>query len=808
MIVRLEAFLRRMGRLARPEEWIARFQGMAAPAATGLEPGLVLIQIDGLGHAQFERALARGHLPCLARLIRREAYVAHRHYAGLPSSTPAVQATLFYGVRTAVPAFSYRDQASGRIFNMFLPGCASAVEGRLRRQGGRPLLEGGSAYGDIYTGGAAEPHFCAAAVGWGSLLRPLRNPFGLALAALLYLPILARMAVLGTLELGLALYDGVRALGSGRFFRELAYLPLRVAVCVQLREAIAAGARVDTVRGLPVIHVNFAGYDEQAHHRGPRSRFAHWTLRGIDRAIEGIWRAAQRSRRRDYDIFIYSDHGQESTTPYAEVAGCSIAEAVNRVFREQIVSARWRAQASRGEPGWRARAMQERPGRAGPEAPPPEGDAAVRVLLAAMGPVGHLYPPARLSPEERDLFAEQLVSAANVPLVLVADAPGTALAWTPDGRFTLPAQAECVLDAGQPFFAEVVEDLVELCHHPDAGAFVILGWREGAPLSFADEQGAHAGPGREETCGFALLPADALPGAGDGALRTLDLRAAALHSLTHGHDRAMASREAGRAGSETLRIMTYNVHGCAGRDGKVAPSRIGRIIARHNPDIVCLQELDVLKDSHQAEVIAEKLEMVFQYHSAFTMKKGLHGNAVLSRFPMRLVASGFLPRLSTSRIHEPRGALWVEIDLGSERLQLVNTHLSLLPSEGLLQADALLGPAWLGRPGRKDPVILCGDFNAVPGSRVCRRLDRALRNAQLELPGHAVQATLPSFYPLRALDHVYLGAGVEILSIEVPRTDLERMASDHLPLIARVALPRAAAAGRAPESAAGRPEVR
>jgi endonuclease/exonuclease/phosphatase family metal-dependent hydrolase len=36
------------------------------------------------------------------------------------------------------------------------------------------------------------------------------------------------------------------------------------------------------------------------------------------------------------------------------------------------------------------------------------------------------------------------------------------------------------------------------------------------------------------------------------------------------------------------------------------------------------------------------------------------------------------------------------------------------------------------------------------------------------------------------VDHIFLSEGVKALNIEAPKTSLERMASDHLPLIANI----------------------
>src|SRR5690606_38912487 len=79
---------------------------------------------------------------------------------------------------------------------------------------------------------------------------------------------------------------------------------------------------------------NFLGYDENAHRRGPDALFAHYALRGIDRAIRRIWNAAHASRRRSYHVWIMADHGQEHTVPYPHEFGEEIGEAVARVHRQ------------------------------------------------------------------------------------------------------------------------------------------------------------------------------------------------------------------------------------------------------------------------------------------------------------------------------------------------------------------------------------------------------------------------------------------------------------------------------------------
>jgi hypothetical protein len=92
------------------------------------------------------------------------------------------------------------------------------------------------------------------------------------------------------------------------------------------------------------------------------------------------------------------------------------------------------------------------------------------------------------------------------------------------GVFTLSKNRETILGSDHPFLDQTVEDLNHLCLHPHAGDLVVSGWQPdcGTPLSFNIENGAHGGPGKEETRGFALLP----PCMKNDApwLRPLDLR--------------------------------------------------------------------------------------------------------------------------------------------------------------------------------------------------------------------------------------------------------------------------------------------
>jgi len=236
-----------------------------------------------------------------------------------------------------------------------------------------------------------------------------------------------------------------------------------------------------------------------------------------------------------------------------------------------------------------------------------------------------------------------------------------------------------------------------------------------------------------------------------------------------------------------LRIMTYNVHRCLGTDGRLSPRRIAEVIALLEPDVVALQELDVGRirtgGVDQAHEIALQLGMSFHFNPALRVMEELYGDAILTALPCSLVRAGPLPGLPGIRELEPRGALWAAVDVGGVTLQVINTHLGLVARERQAQVEALLGPDWLGHPGCRDPMILIGDFNALPRSRAYQRLARHLTDAQRVRANPRPRPTFPARLPVFRIDHAFLGCGVEVIATAVPRTPLSRVASDHLPLV-------------------------
>ena len=234
------------------------------------------------------------------------------------------------------------------------------------------------------------------------------------------------------------------------------------------------------------------------------------------------------------------------------------------------------------------------------------------------------------------------------------------------------------------------------------------------------------------------------------------------------------------------RIMTYNVHRCVGVDGKLDVARTAKVIAQCRPDIVALQELDVGRARtggvDQAHAIAQLLGMSFHFHPAFKVEEERYGDAILSTTPIRVIKAGPLPGSRAVRGLEPRGALWVKLRLGGVELDVVNTHLGLVPHEQRAQAAALMSHDWMARADCTDPAILLGDFNATPGRAAYRRLASQLRDAQVDGPRRRT-ATFPSRLPMLSIDHVFVSRSVRVTRVQAPGGAMQRTASDHLPLV-------------------------
>lgn len=236
-----------------------------------------------------------------------------------------------------------------------------------------------------------------------------------------------------------------------------------------------------------------------------------------------------------------------------------------------------------------------------------------------------------------------------------------------------------------------------------------------------------------------------------------------------------------------MRLLTYNVHRCVGMDRSLDLDRIAGVIAEFDPDIVCLQELDVgrarTNGVDQARAIADRLSMSVRFHPAMTVEAEKYGDAILTRLPERLIRAGALPTVRGIPGLEPRGAIWVRLDVDGVGLNVLTTHLGLVPREQRLQAAALTGRDWMGHADCAGPTLLAGDFNATSITRPYRTLTRHHADCQRLLGLKPTLKTFPSGFPAIRIDHVFASPHIRVTGVRTSFSPLSRMASDHLPLM-------------------------
>ncbi|MBI4587940.1 MAG: endonuclease/exonuclease/phosphatase family protein [Candidatus Rokubacteria bacterium] len=225
-----------------------------------------------------------------------------------------------------------------------------------------------------------------------------------------------------------------------------------------------------------------------------------------------------------------------------------------------------------------------------------------------------------------------------------------------------------------------------------------------------------------------------------------------------------------------MTVVSYNIHRGRGLDRRVDLGRIAEVLRETDADVVGLQEVF---DS-QAAGVARELGMEVAMGPTRSWSFAPYGNAVLSRLAVRNQHRFDL----TCPGREPRGGLRVDLDAGRTVLHLFNVHFGLRFKERREQLELLLNREIIRRPGLRGPRVLVGDFNEWLPGPVARRL-----RSEFGVEGRRARRTHPAPFPLFPLDQIFWDAGLRGERPHAHRSRLARVASDHLPVVARLHLP-------------------
>lgn len=235
-----------------------------------------------------------------------------------------------------------------------------------------------------------------------------------------------------------------------------------------------------------------------------------------------------------------------------------------------------------------------------------------------------------------------------------------------------------------------------------------------------------------------------------------------------------------------MRVLSYNIHkGIGGRDRRYRPERVLAAIAREEPDVICLQEVDrnvrrtQFHDQPEmfSDILGAKLglaEHVYQLN--VPIAEGGYGNLILSRYPLETRHNVCLRR----GWRKPRGAQVVIVSTPQGPLRLVNWHLGLNERERHWQVRKLLSDTAFCN-GDSLPSLIVGDFNDWRNTLAAGPFTE-FGYTKLTWPPKEFRS-FPAYMPLGALDKAFARGNLAFDRARVVQNRVTRDASDHLPLV-------------------------
>ncbi len=499
------------------------------------QPGLVIIQIDGLAYPILAGRIRAGSVNTMAGWVRDGTHTLSRWEAILPSMTSASQAGILHGNNDGIPAFRWYERDRQHLMVSSNPVDAGEIVRRVSNGEGL-LSNNGASICNLVTGDATRSYLTTAAIKDESQgIGESKAFLGFFLSPTGYL----RSFTLFLGEFVKELVQARRTRRSGirpQMHRGMKYAGMRAASNVLLRDVNVSLIIEEMYRGTNVIYADFTDYDELAHHCGPERVESFEALDGVDRAIATLAKAAADAPR-PYRFVVLSDHGQSLGATFKQRYGKSLGEVVRDLMsgRATLIQAKTAAEGStfvnsflseitrsRGIGPSVARAALAGQTKDGvvdldaEEAPPPADESTIAVVgsgnLGLVWFTGHDH---RLSFKELEELHPNLVASLashpGVAMLMVKTVEHGPVVFGRDGlRYLAEDRVEgedpTTLFGPHTIMSLLREDAME--HAPDLLLVSQYDPELGEVAAFEELIGSHGGLGGPQTEPFILHPSD------------------------------------------------------------------------------------------------------------------------------------------------------------------------------------------------------------------------------------------------------------------------------------------------------------
>ncbi|WP_281291320.1 phage holin family protein [Streptomyces montanus] len=508
-----DAYRRRLYRLADRR----RTAELTGPGPTS--PGTVFLQLDGVGHDVLLDAVERGLMPTVAAWLGKgeRARPTHRltpWRTDWSSQTGASQLGILHGSNHDVPAFRWYEKESREVMVCNRPASAAELQRRaIRRTGDSGLLTvDGASRGNLFSGGADQ----LALVLSVAARRGRENRSRAGYFAYFSDPANAvRTAMSFVADVGREMGESIRARlkkQRPRVKRGGLYPFIRAFATVVERDVVVTAVAGDMLAGRAAVYADLVGYDEVAHHSGPRSRDAEKVLERMDRSLALIAKVAEHAPRM-YRIVVLSDHGQSPGETFRGRYGLALGELV-RAGCGLPVPRKVRRTHSGAEARAAVRAALHRPVEEGGEQHRPARRSEPVVLASGnLGLVSFPDVSHRMTREEIDERHPALLSTlANHPgigFVLVKSEKHGGLVLGAHGA-EIPVDELDENPGPLAEFGPAAAAAVRRTHSfPHAADVMVNSWYdpdEGEVLAFEEQIGSHGGLGGAQGEPFLISP--------------------------------------------------------------------------------------------------------------------------------------------------------------------------------------------------------------------------------------------------------------------------------------------------------------